>query len=59
MIIEGGHKELGQKGIFISDIQQGSLAFKVCIREKLEIKDLRHTNTAMFSSIRAALGSVR
>lgn len=28
MIIEGSHKVLG-KGIFISDIQQKSLAFKV------------------------------
>ena len=28
MIIEGSHKTLG-KGIFISDIQQNSLAFKV------------------------------
>ncbi len=28
MIIEGAHKVMG-KGIFVSDIQQGSLAFKV------------------------------
>ena len=28
MIIEGSHKVLG-KGIFVSDIQQNSLAFKV------------------------------
>lgn len=30
MIIEGSHKTLG-KGIFISDIQQNSLAFKVSV----------------------------
>ena len=29
MIIEGSHKAFG-KGIFISDIQQNSLAFKAC-----------------------------
>ena len=29
MIIEGSHKAFG-KGIFVSDIQQNSLAFKVC-----------------------------
>ena len=29
MIIEGSHKVLG-KGIYISDIQKNSLAFKVC-----------------------------
>ena len=31
MIIEGSHKTLG-KGIFISDIQQNSLAFKVSLK---------------------------
>lgn len=31
MIIEGAHKALG-KGIFVSDIQQGSLAFKANLK---------------------------
>ena len=33
MIIEGSHKVLG-KGIYISDIQKNSLAFKVCNNKK-------------------------
>lgn len=33
MIIEGKHAEVGQ-GIFISDIQEGSSAEKVCIQIK-------------------------
>ena len=34
MIIEGSHKLLG-KGIFVSDLQQKSLAFLVCISYNL------------------------
>ena len=40
MIIEGSHKVMG-KGIFVSDIQQDSLAFSVRMRNI----DIRHTCT--------------
>ena len=49
MIIEGSHKTLG-KGIFISDIQQNSLAFKVsCLLVFSEVKIFFSNGLSIFS----------